>query len=145
MKNTDPLITKEAIYNASHKEVWAALTEHEALTKWFFPQIPEFKAEVGFSTAFDVKAPSRIFRHLWTLTEVEMPHRITYKWRYANCAGLGYVTFELADMGKGKTRCRLTNSVVKSFSDNYPEFKRESAVAGWQYFIGEALKNYLEK
>jgi hypothetical protein len=34
---------------------------------------------------------------------------------------------------------------LQSFPGHIPEFKRESCLAGWQYFIRERLKKFLEK
>lgn len=145
MEKNDPPLIVEQTYNTSIDKVWAAITEVEQMREWYFKDIPEFAPKVGFQTEFDVKAPSRIFRHLWTIIEAEPLHRISYKWHYADCPGLAYVTFELTDLGEGNTRCRLINSVVESFPDTYPEFKRESAQGGWEYFLWEALMNFLEK
>jgi hypothetical protein len=43
------------------------------------------------------------------------------------------------------TKLTLTARVVEDFDDSIPEFKRESCVAGWNYFIKERLSDYLEK
>jgi len=145
MNNTDDLLVVQTEYAVPIETVWAALTQLEQLRKWFFTQIPEFNAEVGFHTEFDVKAPSRVFRHMWTLTEVDAPHRITYRWWYDDLPGKAYVTFELVAKSDTVTSCKVINSVVENFPDEYPEFTRESAEGGWNYFINEALKEYLLK
>ncbi len=54
------------------------------------------------------------------------------------------MTFELTEQGRATT-LKLTNTVLQDFPDNVPEFERESCLAGWQYFIGQSLKVYLEK
>jgi hypothetical protein len=33
----------------------------------------------------------------------------------------------------------------EDFMDGIPEFKRESGLAGWEYFLNKSLKDYLEK
>ena len=142
-KKDAPLILEE-IYRNPIRQVWAAITEVDQMQQWFFADIPDFLPTVGFHTEFDVKAPSRIFRHLWTITEAEAPHRITYKWHYTDCPGLGFVTFELTELSGEETRCRLTNSIVESFPTELPEFKRESAEGGWTHFLGQ-LKEHLAK
>ncbi len=49
-------------------------------------------------------------------------------------------------MEKGSaTTLKLTNTVLQNFPDNVTEFERESCLAGWQFFIGESLRVYLEK
>jgi len=45
----------------------------------------------------------------------------------------------------GSTRLRLSTKVIADLPDDIPEFKRESGVQGWNYFIGKQLKAYLEK
>ena len=144
MDKKDALLILEENYTSPITKVWAAITEVEQMRQWFFADIPDFSPTVGFHTEFDVQAPSRIFRHLWTITEAEPPHRITYKWHYTDCPGLGYVTFELTDMDVGVTRCRLVNSIIESYPSELPEFKRESAMGGWTHFLGQ-LKEHLAK
>ena len=145
MLNTAPPLILHHDYAASKQKIWTALTELDQLREWFFKEIPEFRAEQGFTVAFDIKAPSRTFRHQWTLTEVEPPHRITFRWSYEDIDGLGYVTFELAEIEENKTRCTIINTTVDSFPQEYPEFKRESGIAGWTYFLKDRLKSHLEK
>ena len=77
MDKKDALLILEENYNSPITKVWAAITEVEQMRQWFFADIPDFSPTVGFHTEFDVQAPSRIFRHLWTITEAEPPHRIT--------------------------------------------------------------------
>jgi len=37
----------------------------------------------------------------------------------------------------------LTCEVVEDFDDNIEEFKRESGIEGWNYFIKNRLKEFL--
>ncbi|KAA3631479.1 MAG: SRPBCC domain-containing protein, partial [Calditrichaeota bacterium] len=86
----------------------------------------------------------RVFPHRWKILRVE-PHRlISYSWKFDNYDGDGYVTFELSEE-KDKTKLRLTCTITEDFDDSIPEFKRESCVGGWEYFIKQSLKEYLEK
>ena len=54
------------------------------------------------------------------------------------------VAFELFEEDDS-TRLNLTHRVTESFPDDIPEFKRESGLAGWNYFIKTSLKEFLEK
>ena len=54
------------------------------------------------------------------------------------------VKFELNEKA-GSTLLRLSTEVIADFLDDIPEFKRESGVQGWNYFIGKQLKAYLDK
>ncbi|EAR14788.1 SRPBCC family protein [Robiginitalea biformata] len=143
MKRTDPPIIISTIINASQEAVWQAITDPDQMRAWYFEDIPDFKAEVGFETGFDVAVEDRVFPHKWRITEADPPCRITCEWRYENYAGCGYVTFELAGV-EAKTRVHLINTITEDFPGDIPEFKRESCIGGWEYFIRQRLKGFLE-
>ena len=71
-------------------------------------------------------------------------HKITYRWRYNEYSGDSFVKFELNEK-VGSTLLKVSTEVIADFPDDIPEFKRESAVQGWNYFIGNQLKAYLER
>jgi uncharacterized protein YndB with AHSA1/START domain len=123
--------------------VWQAITEQKQMIEWFFADIPEFKAEKGFGTEFDVDSGRRIFRHRWKILEADAPVKIVYHWSYKDLKGVGIVSFELFEKENG-TLLRLTNSGLDSFPDDMPEFSRENCIGGWEYFIKGNLKNFLE-
>lgn len=112
------------------------------MKQWFFENIPSFKAEVGFKTAFNVQAPSRDFLHQWEIIEVIPYKKIVYSWKYENISGEGIVTFELIEENN-QTKLILTNEGLENFPQQYPEFARESCIEGWNYFIKQRLKEYL--
>ena len=143
MKTTDAPVIVEQVFNNAVEVVWRAITERNEMIAWFFDNIPDFKAEVGFKTQFDVQAPSRNFMHLWHVVEVIPLSKIVVNWKYGNFAGDSFVTMKLEDMGD-KTKLTLTTKVTEDFDDAIPEFKRENCVAGWNYFIREQLTNYLQ-
>lgn len=144
MKTSEPPIIVSQVFEASVEKVWKAITEVTQMRQWFFDNIPAFNPEVSFQTKFNVKAPSRDFLHLWTLTEVIPRQKLVYNWKYENCKGDSYVTFELTPHNEG-TQLTLTVKVVADFPDDIPEFKRESCVGGWSYFIKERLYGFLLK
>ncbi|MCG8327641.1 MAG: SRPBCC domain-containing protein [Chitinophagales bacterium] len=144
MKKTEPPIVVEQIFNASINDIWNAVSEVDQMIQWFFENIPSFKPEVGFETSFIVENEGRIFPHLWRLTEVEPMKKIVYNWKYEGYSGDSFVTFELFEEGN-QTKLKLTHEVVESFQSGIPEFTRESCIGGWNYFIKENLKKYLEK
>ncbi|MFD0836005.1 SRPBCC domain-containing protein [Mariniflexile aquimaris] len=144
MKTTEPPVIAEQLFSASKEAVWSAITEHQQMTEWYFDNLPDFKAEVGFTTQFNVKAPSRDFLHIWRVTEVLPMKKIAYNWTFKDCEGSGETIFELFEQGS-KTLLRLTNVVIEDFDDTIPEFKRESCKAGWNYFINERLVAYLSQ
>lgn len=136
-------IIVEQVLNASMSEVWNAITKLDEMKQWFFNNIPDFKAEVGFKTQFPVVSVEDTFTHNWEILELETGRKIKYHWSYKEFEGVGFVTFELFDKG-AQTLLRLTNAGLESFPQNVPEFERDSCQAGWDYFIKGTLKNYLE-
>ncbi|MBC2839816.1 SRPBCC domain-containing protein [Robiginitalea sp. SC105] len=142
MKHSDdPIVVTETLDAPVHK-VWEAITDPGQMREWYFENIPDFRAEVGFETGFDVMSGDRLFPHRWRVTEADPPNRITYHWSYASYPGEAYVTFELAPAGSG-TQVRLINTVTADFPEDIPEFRRESCAGGWAYFIRERLRGYL--
>ena len=142
MKKSDPPIIVEATYSASIEKVWAAITEAEQMQKWFFEDIETFQPEVNFETRFVVQAGDKTFSHLWKILEVVPFQKISYNWKYEEYSGDGYVTFELMKQGES-TLLRLTNIVTADYPSDVPEFKRESCIGGWEYFLNQQLKTYL--
>ncbi|NNC89260.1 MAG: SRPBCC domain-containing protein [Akkermansiaceae bacterium] len=138
----DPIVVEET-YAAPLADVWDALTDVNRMRKWYFADIPAFEAEVGFETQFTVESGGRTFPHLWKITEVVPPRSITYNWKYGGYPGDSLVSFDLFE-ADGGTMLRLTHRVVESFPGDIPEFQRESAVAGWTYFLRESLRKHLE-
>lgn len=143
MKVSDEPIVVEQSFENSTEEVWLAITELNRMREWFFDNIEEFEPKIGFKTSFAVQSGERTFTHLWEITEVVPLHKITYRWHYTEYPGDSFVKFELNEKA-GFTRLRLSTEVIVDFPDEIPEFKRESAVHGWNYFIGKQLKAYLE-
>lgn len=144
MKKLDDPIIIEQTFNSSLENVWDAISVLDKMKQWFFKNIESFEAVEGFETRFIVQVEDRIFPHLWTLTKVIPKKKITYDWRYEGYPGRSIVVFELFEEAD-KTTLRLTSTLIESFPDNIPEFKRESGVEGWTYFIKKSLKEYLEK
>ncbi len=143
MKKTDPLIVVEEVYNCSPEKVWNALTNPDEMRRWYFDNIPDFKAITGFETRFDIKNEGRLFRHQWRVKKVERQRKLIYNWTYEHYQGSSDAVFELTPQDNGKTRLRLSVEVLEDFPDDVPEFDRQSCIAGWEYFLNERLKNYL--
>jgi uncharacterized protein YndB with AHSA1/START domain len=142
-KNDAPIIV-EQIFNTSIQNMWDAITQINQMKQWFFNNLESFIPEVGFKTQFNVQSENRNFMHQWELTEVIPPEKITYNWKYENLEGNAYVIFELFEQNN-YTLLRLTNIVAENFPESIPEFKRESCIDGWNYFIKKSLKDYIYK
>ena len=142
MKET--IIKTEQQFSCEPSRLWKAITHAEEMRQWFFDNIPDFKAEVGFETKFMVDAGERQFMHLWKIIEVIPEKLIKYEWCYEGYKGTGYVTFRI-DKNDHKTFLTLTNEGLESFHPKVPEFTRENCTMGWRYFINDRLKDYIAK
>lgn len=144
MKHTDPPIIVKQVFDAPVTRVWDAITNHKEMIQWYFEMIPDFKPEVGFKTTFDVHSEDRTFPHIWEILEVIPNKKISYRWTYANYEGESSSTFELFE-DQDQTTLVLTCEVHQDFDDSVPEFKRESCIGGWTYFIQGQLGGFLRK
>jgi len=144
MKRSDEPIIVEQLFDSDQASLWSAITELDQMRQWFFENVPDFKPQVGFSVEFDVDAGGRTFPHHWKITRVEPGKLIEYNWRYGGYTGDAIVIFEVIS-ANGSTLLRLTNIVTEDFQEGIPEFKRESCIGGWTYFIQQRLKTYLKK
>jgi 8-oxo-dGTP diphosphatase len=139
----EPIIVNQK-FNVSKETLWKAITDKEQMRQWFFEQMNDFNAEIGFETKFIVNFNGLKFTHVWKIEEI-IPHKkIVYNWRYKEYDGEARVKFELFDYGE-KTILRLTNSVINAFPPNIEAFTRKSTEEGWRYFIKESLKIHLNQ
>ena len=142
MKTTDlPIIVEKSIESPKDK-LWRALTDPDHMRQWFFENIPDFKPAVGFETKFPVVSSGKTFTHFWKVTHAKPYEKISYRWRYLEYGGDSVVHFEINDSGN-TTMLRLTVEILDDYPQDIPEFKRESCMAGWNYFL-DRLKIYLE-
>ena len=144
MKKTDAPVIVEQLFDASAEKVWQAITHVQLMRQWFFDNIPDFKAQAGFKTRFNVRSADRDFIHLWEVMEVVPQKMISLKWRYEHHPGDSNVIFELSEE-KNATNLKLTHCVLENFPEEIPEFRRQSCIAGWNYFINESLKKFLQQ
>jgi len=141
-KGDDPIIVEQS-FNTSIESVWKAITDIDQMRQWFFENIPSFKPEVGFETQFNVQSQDRNFLHMWKVTEVVPLRLIRYNWKFEGYQGDSFVVFELFEENN-LTKLQLTAQVLEDFPEDIPEFKRESCIDGWTYFIKKSLKEFLE-
>ena len=142
MKRSDKPIIVEESFHKSVDSVWAAITEPERMTKWFFDKMPDFKPEIGFEVEFNVESGGRIFPHKWRVTKAVLKELLELNWKYGGYQGDSYVSFKL-QQDNGSTRLKLTQIITEDFAEDVPEFIRESCTMGWNYFIKQRLKDYL--
>ena len=138
----NPVIVEQS-FHVSVGQLWKAISELDLMKKWFFKNIESFSPEVGFETQFKVQSGERDFMHLWKLTEVVPLEKMVYSWKYEGYEGASIVCFETFISEKGSC-LRLTHTVTESLPQSIPEFTRESCLSGWEYFICDRLKSFLD-
>lgn len=141
--NAAPIVVEQE-FNAPIAVLWKAITDTDQMRQWFFQSMTDFKPEVGFETQFNVRCEDQDYPHLWKVTDVVQERRIAYDWRYGGYPGNSSVTWELSETPNG-TKLKLTHEGHESFPQDNPVFSRESGQAGWDYFLHESLKAFLER
>lgn len=136
-----PIIVEER-FNASIEELWNAITSHDHMIQWYFENLPDFHPKVGFETRFNIVSGERDFLHIWKVKEVVQFKKIVYNWTFEDYEGSADLSMDIYDENDHR-RLVVTSKVLESFPQDIPEFKRESGVAGWQYFINQRLKEFL--
>jgi len=142
MKISDPPVIVSQTFALAKDELWKVITELDHMREWFFDSIPAFNPKEGFETSFTLSTGEREFEHVWKIIEVVDGSKIVYDWSYTGYQGRGLVSFELEGLGS-ETKLTLTNTTTEDWQDDIPEFRRESAEGGWDYFINQRLKKYV--
>lgn len=143
MKISDtPIITKFT-YNTSVPKLWNAISNHDNMKQWYFEILEDFVAEVGFKTSFQVSVEDRTYTHNWEVTDVIPLEMIQYTWTFDEYDGSSYTRFEISEKDS-LVELTLTEVVTKDYPSGIPEFEPESSKAGWQYFLNQRLRSYLE-
>jgi uncharacterized protein YndB with AHSA1/START domain len=141
--NTGPVVVEQTL-DAPLAVVWKAITDQDQMRQWFFETMTEFEPVIGFETQFNVRCEDRDYPHLWKITEVVPEKRIAYGWRYGGYPGNSTVVWELSETPHG-TKLSLTHKGHETFPQDDPVFSRESCQGGWDFFIRERLKAFLER
>jgi len=135
-------VTTTQVYKNSLEEVWRALSDEQAVQKWFFP-VRNYQFEVGSAFTFHESEDSQKFLHKCRFTEIVPMKRIAYSWEYPEYSkGSSAVTWELEPLG-ASTKVTLTHSGLETFADAGDEFKPENFQFGWDHFVHDVLRLYL--
>ena len=132
----------ERTFNVPVETVWKALTDKDAMKKWYF-DLAAFKPEPGFAFSFEGGSEERKYIHLCQVQEVIVNKKLSYTWKYKDYDGSSLLTFELLPDGD-KTKLKLTHEGLETFPQGIPDFARTSFSAGWTFIINESLTKYLE-
>ncbi len=134
----------ERIFKASRKNVWRALTEKELMKQWYF-DLPEFKAEVGFTFEVTGGEPGGTqYLHHFEIVEVLPERKLTHTWCFVGYDGISYLSYELFDEGE-YTKLILTHSGLETFPADNPDFEYHKFEIGWNGVLDVSLKNFLEQ
>ena len=136
-------IVIEKKFDSTIGAVWKALTDSSEMKKWYF-EIPDFKAEVGFTFKFQGQVENRKYTHLCEVTRAEENKAIAYTWKYKGIQGEGLVSFDI-EMDEDLVKVVLTHTGVGSFPKNNPDLSWDGFYEGWSYIMGTLLANYLKK
>lgn len=139
----DAPVVLERLFNAPIEKVWEAITDINQMKLWYFPQLEDFRPEVGFETQFNVHHEGIDYLHIWKVVEVKSMKKISLEWKYGSYPGNSLVSFELFPDGN-KTRLVLTHRGIESFMPGkYPELGKKNFIEGWTAFMDNSLKKFL--
>ena len=141
--NAEPIVVQQT-FNAPVSSVWRAITDKDQMRQWFFETMTDFRPESGFETEFIVRCEDKDYQHLWKVTQVVPEKRIAYDWRYGGYPGSSTVVWELAETPDG-TSLTLTHEGHDTFPQDDPVFSRDAGQRGWEWFMCESLKAFLER
>ena len=136
-------IVFERIYEAPISKVWKAITDKNDMKQWYF-DLSEFKPEVGFEFSFVGGDKDQSFLHLCKVLEVVPGKKLKHSWRYDGFEGNSFVTWELFEEGKNRTRVKLTHEGLETFPKTTPSFATQNFVKGWTGILGVNLLNFVE-
>jgi uncharacterized protein YndB with AHSA1/START domain len=125
-------LTFEGLYPYPVDQVWAALTDPEAIADWLMPN--DFRPEVGHRFTFRTK-PGPGFDGIvhCEVVELEAPRRLAYSWKGGGIDTL--VRYRLEPEG---TNTRLIMEHV-GFAGIRGFFISRILGSGWKRIIGERL------
>jgi uncharacterized protein YndB with AHSA1/START domain len=139
---TEPLVF-ERTYEAPIAKVWKAITDKNDMKHWYF-DLSEFKPEVGFEFTFVGGDDKKLFLHLCKVVEVIPGKKLKHSWRYDGYEGNSFVTWELFEEGKNRTRVKLTHEGLETFPQDTGDFAKTNFMKGWTSILGTSLLNFVE-
>lgn len=136
-------IVFERVYEAPISKVWKAITDKNDMKQWYF-DLSEFKPEVGFEFTFVGGDKNQSFLHLCKVLEVVPGRKLKHSWRYDGYEGNSFVTWELFEEGKSRTRVKLTHEGLETFPQETSSFAKQNFVKGWTGILGVNLLEFVE-
>jgi len=137
------MITLRKTIPVSCTTLWSALTELDQMQQWYFQELKEFKAKVGFENAFTFEYKGKTFTHKWRVVEVEPSQKIAYYWQYEEYEGDSIVSFQMEKVQNG-SHLHLEARILSPFPE-MEEFSQKSMEKGWSSLIEDRLIPFLLK
>ncbi len=136
-------IFKEFIYHTSPEKLWNAITIKEEMKLWYF-EVDDFEPEVGFEFRFWGGTENRQYLHICRITDVIPIQRLCYTWSYDGIPGITELCFEISSAESNLSKLKLSHAGFETFPADNPDFDPKNFDKGWEYILGNSLKNYLE-
>lgn len=134
-------------YKAPIETVWKAISDKDQMKEWYF-ELEAFKAEKGFQFQFTGGDEKEQYLHHCEVLLSEPPNTLRYTWTYPeHNDGYSIVSWELLkDQDDERiTQLTLQHEGLESFPTDDPNFAVASFTKGWNFILGESLRDYLGK
>ncbi len=144
INNMEKIIVQKT-YNAPISLVWNAITNKDAMRKWYFDFAEDWKLEVG--QVFEWSAgdlDDKQWLHRGKMLEIIDGQKLVYSWEYPGYVGYSIVSWELEALEEDRTKLTLTHVFTIPFDHNQPALKRENFVGGWDHIVNISLAEFLE-
>ncbi|KAA9005822.1 SRPBCC domain-containing protein [Paenibacillus spiritus] len=133
-------VKQTVVVEAPIEKVWAKVATAEGIAEWFMPNdfVPEEGHEFHLRSPFG-PSPCKVLA-------VEPPTRLKFSWDTDGWI----ITFELSDLGEGRTEFTLTHGGWGYPDDVLPKANEQASVVrermgqGWVAIVGERFKKAAE-
>ncbi|MBP1618013.1 MAG: ATPase [Bacteroidetes bacterium] len=139
-----PSIRIKQIYSCCPSEVWKAISDENALKKWFFP-VENYSFQEGKEFSFWTGEDPYLTFHKCRFLFIEPLNTIEYSWELPNDSkGISIVRWEISEED-GKTLLTFTHDGIAHLSDARFRIDYEYFSKKWNHLILNSLCEYLYK
>lgn len=132
-------------FNASIEKVWDAITNKDAMKKWYF-DIPDFKPVVGTKFTWHAGPPDgKQWLHAGEVKEVISMKKLAHTWTFPGYTGEALTVWELSEAGPSKTKVDFRFEIITPFDPNEAALARKNFMFGWDAIINTSLVSFLEE
>ena len=135
-------VTLTKSFKAPISKVWQALTDKEAMKKWYF-HVKDFELKEGNVFTFYETEEGGKYIHRCEILQVKPETLFEHTWEHpSQSKGNSILRWELESKGD-ETQVTLTHSGLENFADAGPDFAPENYEFGWKSIVNVSLRNYL--